>query len=85
MCLSVVCGDSQQEEIIVSDNAKTFKSAAKVLKKVFSYPSVKRFLANRRISWMLNMDIAPWWSGLFERLIHNAKQWFADGTEECQA
>ena len=46
-------------EIIVSDNAKTFKSAAKVLTKVFSYPSVKRFLANRRISWKFHMDRAP--------------------------
>ena len=47
-------------EIIVSDNAKTFKSAAKVSKKVFSYPSVKRFLPNRRISWKFNMDRVPW-------------------------
>ncbi|XP_044166607.1 uncharacterized protein LOC122950686 [Acropora millepora] len=61
-------------EIIVSDNAKTFKSAAKVLKKVFSYPSVKRFLLNRRISWKFNMDRAPWWGGFFERMIQNAKR-----------
>ena len=61
-------------EIIVSDNAKTFKSPAKILKKVFSYQSVKRSLANRRISWMFNMDRAHWWGGLFERMIQNAKQ-----------
>ena len=61
-------------EIIVSDNAKTFKSAAKVLQKVFSYPSVKRFLANRRIMWKFNMDRAPWWGGFFKRMIQNAKQ-----------
>ena len=61
-------------EIIVSDNAKTFKSAAKVLTKVFSYPSVKRFLANRRISWKFNMDRAPWWGGFFKRMIQNAKR-----------
>ena len=61
-------------EIIVSDNAKTFKAAAKVLKKVFSYPSVKRFLANRRITWRFNIDRAPWWGGFFERMIQNAKR-----------
>ena len=61
-------------EIIVSDNAKTFKAAAKVLRKVFSYPSVKRFLANRRITWKFNMDRAPWWGGFFERMIQNVKQ-----------
>lgn len=51
-------------EIIVSDNAKTFKAAAKVLRKVFSYPSVKRFLANRRITRRFNIDRAPWWGGI---------------------
>ena len=58
-------------EIIVSDKAKTFKSAPKALQKVFSYPSVKRFLANRRISWKFNMNRAPWWGGFFERMIQN--------------
>ena len=61
-------------EIIVSDNAKTFKSAAKVLTKVFSHPSVKRFLANRRISWKFNMDRAPWWGVFFKGMIQNAKR-----------
>lgn len=61
-------------EIIVSDNAKTFKATAKVLQKVFPYPSVKRFLANRRITWRFNIDRAPRWGGFFERMIQNAKQ-----------
>ena len=52
-------------EIIVSDNAKTFKSAAKILRKVLSYPSVKRFLAGRRIAWGFNVDRVPWWGGFF--------------------
>lgn len=50
------------------------KSAAKALQKVFSYPSVKRFLANRRISWKFNMDRAPWWGGFFERMMQNVKR-----------
>ena len=52
-------------DIIVSDNAKTFKSAAKILRKVLSYPNVKRFLAGRRIAWGFNVDRAPWWGGFF--------------------
>ncbi|XP_068723639.1 uncharacterized protein [Montipora capricornis] len=61
-------------EISVSDNAKTFKSAAKALQKVFSYPSVNRVLENRSISWKFNMDRAPWWGGFFERMIQNVKR-----------
>ena len=61
-------------EIIVSDNAKTFKSAAKVLRKVFSYPSVKRFLAGRRIAWRFKVDRTSWWGGFFERMIQNVKR-----------
>ena len=61
-------------EIIVSDNPKTFKAAAKVLWQLFSYPSVKRFLANRRITWRFNIDRAPMWGGFFERMIQNAKR-----------
>ena len=61
-------------EIIVSDNVKKFKSAAKILRKVFSYPSVKRFLAGRRIAWRFNVDRAPWLGGFFERMIQNVKR-----------
>ena len=60
--------------IIVSDNAKTFKSTAKILRKVFSCPSVKRFLAGRRIAWRFSVDRAPWWGGFFERMIQNVKR-----------
>ena len=78
MYLSVVFGRFTARrgitEIIVSDNAKTFQSAAKILRKVLSYPSVKRFLAGRRIAWGFNVDRAPWWGGFFERMIQNVKR-----------
>ena len=73
-CLRRLTARRGTPEIIVSDNAKTFKSAAKVLRKVFSYPSVKRFIAGRRITWRFNVDRAPWWGGFFERMIQNVKR-----------
>ena len=64
-------------EIIISDNAKTFKAAARVLRKVFSYPTLRRFLVNRRIGWRFNVDRSPWLGGGgggFERIVQNAKR-----------
>ena len=57
-CLRRLTARRGVPETIVSDNAKTFKSAAEVLSKVFSYPSVKRFLAGRRIACRFNVDRA---------------------------
>ena len=61
-------------ELIISDNAKTFKAADKILSKLFSYPRVKKFPASKRIDWRFNVDRAPWWGGFFERLIQNTKR-----------
>ena len=61
-------------ELIFSDNAKTFKAAAKTLSELFSYPVVKKFLASKRIDWRFNEDRAPWWGGFSERLIQNTKR-----------
>ena len=54
-------------EIIVSDNAKTFKSAAKILRKGVFIPKCQEIPLNRRISWMFNMDRAHWWGGFFSK------------------
>ena len=61
-------------ELITSDNAKTFKAAAKTLSELFSYPTVKKFLASKRIDRGFNEDRAPWWGGFSERLIQNTKR-----------
>ena len=59
---------------IISDNAKMFKSTAKVLKEIMNHPDVHRYLENARVEWKFNMDKAPWWGGVFERLIHSVKR-----------
>ena len=50
-------------KMILSDNAKTFKSKL-----------VKRFNAKRGIKWKFNLARAPWWGGLFERLVRSTKR-----------
>ena len=46
---------------IVSDNAKTFKAAAKVIKVVVSNEEVQRFCADLGVEWVFNVEKAPWW------------------------
>eukprot|EP00794_Sanderia_malayensis_P015559 gene15559-biopygen13271 len=60
--------------LIVSDNAKTFKSAEKVLRKVVSDGRVENFLRARRITWRFNLERTPWWGGFFERMVGNVKR-----------
>ena len=58
----------------LSDNAKTFKSAAKVLRTVCDHPDVRGYLSLAGIDWSFNLEKAPWWGGLFERMIRSTKR-----------
>ena len=51
---------------LISDNAKTFKSAAKEVKYIGRSPEVQRFLANKGIVWDFIVEKAPWHGGFWE-------------------
>ena len=59
---------------IISDNAKTFKGASKIIGEIMSHPDVHRYLENSRVKWVFNVEKAPWWGGIFERLIQSVKR-----------
>ena len=59
---------------IVSDNAKTFKAAAKTVAATLESPEVKQYLANVSVKWSFNLEKAPWWGGIFERMIQTTKR-----------
>ena len=59
---------------IYSDNAKTFKSAAKWLENIVAGEKLNEFLTEEEIHWQFNLSRAPWWGGQFERLIGLVKQ-----------
>ena len=59
---------------IISDNAKTFKSAAKFLKAVSDHPDTKKYFASTGIEWRFNLERARWWGGLFERMVKSVKR-----------
>ena len=56
-----------------SDNAKTFKSSCKEIRKITRAEEVWRFLTNKRIVWNFIIERAPWWGGYWERLVQSIK------------
>ena len=58
---------------MVSDNAKTFKAAKRILRDLFESDEVRNCLTKKGIDWRFNLERAPWWGGFFERLIGLAK------------
>lgn len=59
---------------ILSDNGKTFKAAAKVVRSTVDQQDVKRYLSQIGVKWCFNLEKAPWWGGIFERLIKSVKR-----------
>ena len=59
-CLRRFCVRRGTPWLINSDNAKTFKSTAKFLKKLAKDPDAVDFLQSRRIEWKFNLEVNPW-------------------------
>lgn len=58
----------------VSDNAKTFKAAAKFFEAVFKDNVVQEHLVGQASEWLFNLERAPWWGGAFERMVRCTKR-----------
>ncbi|XP_002157912.3 uncharacterized protein LOC100197154 [Hydra vulgaris] len=56
-------------QMIISDNAKTFVATGKWLLTLKNDENIANYLAIQVIKWRFNLSRAPWWGGLFERLI----------------
>ena len=59
---------------MVSDNAKTFKAAARAIAAVVKSSTISDHLSNVGTKWTFNLERAPWWGGLFERMIQTMKR-----------
>lgn len=58
----------------LSDNGSTFKAAAKFLSVVFKDETVQQHLVDRGSQWIFNIERAPWWGGVFERMVKSTKR-----------
>ena len=59
---------------VISDNGKTFKGAAKMLQVILKQREVRQYLSCNQIQWTFNVERAPWWGGVFERLVKSTKR-----------
>ena len=55
--------------LMISDHAKTFISASTTLKSIFESSIVQDELLNHRIDWHFIPARAPWYGGMYERMI----------------
>ena len=63
--------------LLLSDNAKTFKKANLILKKLYELlrnAKVHEFLSERSITWRFILARAPWWGGMYERMVREVKR-----------
>jgi len=60
--------------LIMSDNAKTFKSACKEIQQITRAPEVWQYLTDNRITWNFIVEKAPWWGGFWERMVRSVKR-----------
>ena len=59
--------------LIVSDNAKTFQATEKALNKLLNHPEIEADLEYERTEWKFNLERAPWWGRMFERMLSSFK------------
>ena len=59
---------------ILSDNAKTFKSAAKEVKTLPRSPRFNEHFNCKGVQWEFIIERAPWQGGMWERLIRSTKR-----------
>ena len=50
---------------IISDNAKTFKSAKKAILTILDNPIVHQYFSDVQMEWYFDLGKAPWWGGFF--------------------
>ena len=60
--------------LMISDNAKTFKATAEWIKKMVRSEIVQGVLENHQIEWKINLALAPWWGGFYERMVGLVKR-----------
>ena len=62
-------GRKSLPQLMISDNASTFQSAAKEIEKMINSPTLNEHLNKQGTVWQFIPKRAPWYGGFWERLI----------------
>ena len=60
--------------ILITDNAKTFRTSSKEFLKIARSSEVNDYLSSKRVTWRFIVERAPWWGGFYERLVRSIKR-----------
>ena len=58
----------------MSQTMEQLLNQIKQIKELMNNPGVKEYLAEKRVQWIVNLERAPWWGGLFERMVRSMKR-----------
>ena len=61
-------------KMFVSDNGKTFKAAAKAVDAIVRDKATQQYLSGVKVEWLFNLERAPWWGGVFGRMVRMTKR-----------
>ena len=59
---------------LLSDNAKTFKSACKEVHNIVGSTEISAHLTQHRVTWNFIAEHAPWWRGFWEWMVQLVKR-----------
>jgi len=68
------CARRGVPHLFISDNGKTFKAASKIITAIIAGEEVQEYLSHINVKWCFNLAKAPWWGGIFDRLIRSTKR-----------
>ena len=54
-------------------DGNTFKSAARIIETIMAHRDIKQHLSGVGVEWNFNLEKAPWWGGIFERMVISTK------------
>ena len=73
-CLKRFAARRGMPKRIISDKGKNFKAAAIFLQRIFKDQTVIDHLSTLGTEWQFNIEKAPWWGGIFERMVKSTKR-----------
>ena len=59
---------------VVHDNSQTFKSGNRLIVEILDCSEVIEYFSGMHVQWEYNLEKAPWWGGMFERMIQSMKR-----------